>query len=252
MAPGVADIDWGAPWLSPWRAVGEPIAQAIAGGRAACDALNAAASAPVRFVPHTELPVDVPYEKFIFDSKQCPTREGIHDFFNAICWISLPQTKLRLNALQAAEIAATGVQGVRGAVRDAITLFDENAALLDAPPPLWEALLAKDWPRLFIALRPLWAQARLVVVGHAALEKLVSPRKQHAVHVYRSQFAIDSIASLDQQMAATLSPSVLVGKPFAPLPVLGVPGWWAANADPAFYDDTTVFRPPRDRVAQPL
>lgn len=245
MAPGVADIDWGAPWLSPWRAVGEPIAQAIAGGRAACDALNAAASAPVRFVPHTELPVDVPYEKFIFDSKQCPTREGLHDFLNAICWLSLPQTKLRLNALQAAEIAATGVQGVRGAVRDAITLFDENAALLDAPPPLWEALLAKDWPRLFIALRPLWAQARLVVFGHAALEKLVSPRKQLVVHVYRSQFAMESMASLDAQVAATLTAQRLAAKPFSPLPVLGVPGWWPANADAAFYDDATVFRPAR-------
>lgn len=252
MAHGVADIDWRAPWLTPWRSVGEPIAQAIAGGQAACDALNAAATAPVYFVPHTELPADEPYESFIFNSKQCPTREGVHDFFNAICWISFPLTKQRLNALQAAEIAAAGVQGVRGVVRDAITLLDENAALLDAPPPLWEALVAKDWHRLFVTLRPLWARARLVVLGHAALEKLVSPRKQHAVHVYRSQFAIDSIASLDRQMAATLSPSVLAGKPFAPLPVLGVPGWWVANADPAFYDDTTVFRPPRDRVGQPL
>lgn len=252
MAQGVADIDWSAPWFSPWRAVGEPIAKAISGGRAACDALNAVATAPVHFVPHIELPVGEPYERFIFNSKQCPTREGLHDFFNAICWISFPQTKQRLNALQAAEIAAAGVQGVRGVVRDAITLLDENAALLDAPSPLWEALVAKDWHRLFVTLRPLWARARLVVFGHAALEKLVSPRKQHAVHVYRSQFAIDSIVSLDRQMAAALSRPVLAGKPFAPLPVLGVPGWWAANADPAFYDDAAVFRPPRDRTGQPL
>lgn len=245
MAPGVADIDWRAPWLAPWRAVGEPAANAIAAGQTAWEALNAAALAPVRFVPHAALPADVPYEKFVFDSKQCPTREGLHDFLNAICWISLPQTKLRLNALQAAEIAATGVQGVRGAVRDAITLFDENAALLDAPPPLWEALLAKDWQRLFIALRPLWAQARLVVFGHAALEKLVSPRKQLVAHVYRSQFAMESMASLDAQVAATLTAQGLAAKPFAPLPVLGVPGWWPANADAAFYDDATVFRPAR-------
>jgi cytochrome P450 len=27
--------------------------------------------------------------------------------------------------------------------------------------------------------------------------------------------------------------------------VLGVPGWWAANASPDFYDDTNVFRPGR-------
>ncbi len=252
MAPGVTDIDWRTPWLAPWRAVGEPVAQAIAAGQTTCEALNAATSAPVRFVPHAALPLNESYEEFIFNSKQCPTREGIHDFLNAICWISFPRTKQQLNALQAAEIAAAGVQGVRGAVRDAITLFDENAALLDAPPPLWEALLAKDWQRLFIELRPLWAQARLVVFGHAALEKLVLPRKQLVAHVYRSQFAIKSMASLDAQVAATLTAQRLAAKPFAPLPVLGVPGWWPANADTAFYDDVTVFRPARDRTARVL
>nr|WP_265343094.1 MULTISPECIES: DUF3025 domain-containing protein [Burkholderia] len=29
---------------------------------------------------------------------------------------------------------------------------------------------------------------------------------------------------------------------FAPLPVLGVPGWCDANAEAAFYDDPAVFR----------
>jgi len=33
-----------------------------------------------------------------------------------------------------------------------------------------------------------------------------------------------------------------VGRPFVPLPVLGVPGWWPANDDLAFYDDPAVFR----------
>ena len=28
-----------------------------------------------------------------------------------------------------------------------------------------------------------------------------------------------------------------------PLPVLGIPGWWPANTDAAFYQDSTVFRP---------
>ena len=37
----------------------------------------------------------------------------------------------------------------------------------------------------------------------------------------------------------------LVPKPFAPLPLLGVPGWWPANEAPGFYDDAQVFRPLR-------
>ncbi|MFN7122209.1 MAG: DUF3025 domain-containing protein, partial [Hydrogenophaga sp.] len=38
-------------------------------------------------------------------------------------------------------------------------------------------------------------------------------------------------------------------KPFTPLPVLGVPGWWPANEDAGFYADASVFRAPRQPVA---
>jgi len=37
----------------------------------------------------------------------------------------------------------------------------------------------------------------------------------------------------------------LSAKDFLPLPVLGVPDWWAANEDPNFYNDAAVFRIPR-------
>jgi hypothetical protein len=30
------------------------------------------------------LPAGEAYESYIFNSKQCPTREGLHDFFNGI------------------------------------------------------------------------------------------------------------------------------------------------------------------------
>ena len=50
---------------------------------------------------------------------------------------------------------------------------------------------------------------------------------------------------IDTWLAQDLSAAKLATKPFSPLPVLGVPGWWAANADPAFYDDAEVFRPRR-------
>jgi len=35
------------------------------------------------------------------------------------------------------------------------------------------------------------------------------------------------------------------GRDLAPLPVLGVPGWWAENNRGEFYDDTGYFRPGR-------
>ena len=164
---------------------------------------------------------------------------------NGLVWLHFPQTKTRLNQLQAAAIAAQGIQPVRGPLRDALTVFDENAAFLVAPPPLWDALEARDWWRLFVELRPLWADAQLVLFGHALLEKLVYARKPVVAHIYRAQVAINSVVNVDATIAADLCANRLAAKPFIPMPVLGVPGWWAPNTDFSFYDDPSVFRPRR-------
>jgi hypothetical protein len=238
-------IDWTAPWLAPYRGIGQPLARQVIDGRSCSDVLNARAAVPVRFVRQTELSEGMAYEQFIFETHCVPTREGLHDFFNGLCWIHLPQTKTRLNQLQAAQIAADGVREVRGPVRDAITVFDENAAFLRAPDVLWQALAAKDWARLFGELRPLWDQSWLLLFGHALLEKLVQPRKAITAHVYRVHPATDTLADLDAWLAQRLSAQELAAKPFAHLPVLGVPHWWPANEDPAFYEDLQVFRPLR-------
>lgn len=243
MAYGLDSIDWHAPWLAPYRAVGAPLSQQVQAGRSCAEVLDDA-GAPVRFVPQAELPAGLAYEQFIFEQQRVPTRDGLHDFFNGLVWLRFPGAKRRLNQLQAAQIAADGVLPVRGPVRDAITVFDENAALLQAPDALWDALAARDWPQLFITLRPLWAQARLTLFGHALLEKLVQPRKAITAHVYRVPLDLATDA-LDAWLAQDLQASRLAGKPFVPLPVLGVPGWWSPNNDPAFYADAQVFRPPR-------
>ena len=60
-----------------------------------------------------------------------------------------------------------------------------------------------------------------------------------------AQAATNSIADLDRWMAADLSAEKIASKPFAHLPVLGVPGWWPANTVAGFYDDASVFRLPR-------
>jgi hypothetical protein len=238
MAPGV---DWTAPWSGAWRAVGEPVVQQLAAGRPLLDALNGQGGA-VRFVPSSELPAGTPYERYVFERHACPTRENLHDFLNALCWLGLPLAKRRLNELQAREIAGAGVGAVRGPVRDAITVFDENGALLHAPPALWQALLARDWRRLFVDLRPLWSEARLTIVGHALLEQLTRPRKNLTAHVLALPAPGGALPALDAWLAAQLAPALLAGKPFTPLPVLGVPGWCAENQNFSFYDDSFVFR----------
>ena len=239
----VTPVDWSAPWFEPLRSIGEPIWQRSLAGLPLHESLNRAATAPVRFIPQSAAPSDVPYERYVFESGCCPTRDNLHDFFNGLAWHAFPLSKRRLNELQAGQIAALGPGAARGPVRDAITVFDENGALLAAPPALWEALRAREWRRLFVDLRPLWREARLCIFGHALLEQLANPRKGLTAHVWRADAALDSGAAADAWLAARCVPEVLAGKPFTPLPVLGIPGWWPGNENFSFYDDSLVFRP---------
>ena len=250
MAHGLEAIDWDAPWLAPWRDPGEAIARSVAAGLSVADALNAVQRAPKRFIPQAELSAGTAYEQHIFDTGRVPTRDGLHDFFNGLAWMHFPCTKRRLNTLQAGQIANTGIQPVRGPARDALTLFDENVALLQAPDALWEALAAKDWQTLFVTLRPLWAESNLILFGHALTEKLVAPRKPITAHVFRVMEPSRGLGDIDAWLAAEISAEQLATKPFAHLPVLGVPGWWAENEAPGFYTDRSVFRAPRSESRQ--
>ena len=233
-------IDWQAPWLQGW-------APLVSSAPTVCGALEAArpATHPVRFVPQSTLPAGVAYEQFIFDTGGVPTRDNLHDFFNGLVWLRFPRTKQRLNQLHAQALAAQGVGATRGPLRDAATLLDENGALLLAPEPLWQALAARQWQRLFVELRPLWQQAQCILFGHALLEQLIQPRKPLTAHVYQARTAMKPGADIDAWLAHDLDAAHLARKPFTPLPVLGIPGWCADNANYSFYDDSFVFRSAR-------
>ena len=247
----IATVDWGQPWLTHLKASGEQVTQALASGLPLHLALGTVHSDGVRFVPQQQLPEGEAYERFIFNTGQCPTRDNLHDFFNGLCWLQFPRTKRALNRLQAEAIARDGIGSVRGAVRDAVTVFDENGAVLLAPRAIWDALLARDWRRLFVELRSDWDHATLLVFGHALLEGLADPRKELTAHIWRPEVAAPSVAvvpdvaDMDAWLAAQCSPGFLATKPFTPLPVLGVPGWWPGNTNFSFYDDSHVFRPRR-------
>ena len=234
----LAAIDWRAPWFAPFRELGVALARRIGSGASVAQALNAQAGESThRFVAAVEQG-DEAYESFVARTMCVPTRENLHDFFNGLVWLRYPALKRRVNLAHAREIAQHAVAATRGALRDRLTLFDENGALLDAPPELLRALHQRDWHELFIGQRPLWRQARLTIVGHSLLEKLVQPRKAITAHVWLGSAEPGS---------KLLDPA---SRPFAPLPVLGVPGWWPGNEDPSFYDDAAVFRPagnPRSR-----
>ena len=245
-AAGLADA--ASPWLAPYREAAQRIAACVRPNTPLADTLNAALSlqpavrlqsGPLRFVPQAALPVDEAYEAFIARSACVPTRDNLHDLFNGLVWLRFPLLKRRLNELQAQQLRQAGVSATRGAVRDALTLFDENAALWQAPAVLVTALKQRDWRALFITHRAAWRQARLTLFGHALMEKLTQPRKAITAHVW----VVPEAADVQAHLVDTLTPERLAGKPHFSLPVLGVPGWWAANEMASYYEDTQVFRP---------
>jgi hypothetical protein len=212
--------------------------------------ITTATGYPLQFVDAGDAPAGSAYEAHIAATGRVPTRLDAHDLLNALVWLALPRFKARLNALQAAAISRDGVGASRGALRDAATLLDENGVLLvtdDADMAL--QLRERRWHELFISRRQRWSAVRVLVCGHALMAKLAAPYKAITGHALLVALpAATAVSEVDARLAAGLdeglNPSVLM-----PLPVLGIPGWCAANADPAFYDDGAVFRAARGASA---
>jgi len=261
---GLGSIDWAHPAFAPLASVGAPIAQAVVHGAGLRDALNAhpltqvihtSGGHALHFVPQDALPAGEAYEAHIAATGAVPTRDNLHDFFNALIWLHWPCAKAALNARQARAIARDGIGAARGTVRDAATLFDENALIfLHTDDAIEHSLAGFDWQSLFVRGRAAWGAACSVLpFGHALLEKLVSPYKSITAHAWpvRAVALSTDRASLDGALADTLRNAELTPRDFRPLPVMGIPGWCDANQDTDFYLDMAVFRPGRRAATKP-
>lgn len=213
---------------------------------------------PLQFIPQDQLPEGTAYEAHISASGKVPTRENLHDFFNALVWLTFPKIKRQLNALQSAQIATLGIGKSRGPARDAATIFDENAAILVVEDSAQgRTLLANlgqhQWQAAFVEQAALFgSRAEVWSFGHALMEKLVKPYKAITAHTWivwadANFFTLEwdvKRAWLDSQIAEKLLTHDLTTADYTPLPVLGIPGWWPGQ-DAAFYADTSVFRAKR-------
>ncbi|MGP5314953.1 DUF3025 domain-containing protein [Psychrobacter faecalis] len=223
----------------------------------------------LRFVSQNALPEGEAYESFIGTTGNIPTRDNLHDLFNGSIWLTFPKTKALLNYYHMLEINQQGIGASRGRVRDTITVFDENGAILvTADASIGKALVDFDWQASLVAPRDKWdkpkqsnnhSQAAVYIFGHALLEKLLQPRKALCAHsivinVTQDFFALslsERISHLDKRaadyMEALLSHLDVTPRKLSPLPILGVPHYWAENANSSFYDDSQVFRSGRRR-----
>lgn len=220
--------------------------------------LRNAAGQPLAFDPQTVPCGQRDYEAQILATGCVPTRmANWHDFLNALVWLTFPRLKATLNAIQCEALAQRGPE--RGARSDAATVFDESGAVLIGPDAeLAERLQNHDWKGAFIEQRGLWRRNRLLIVGHAVLEKALAPYPgMIAKTLYLPWSALEGPletppAKLDETLADYWQGgSVQCPADLFAIPVLGVPGMNPDNANPAYYDNRAVFRPKRETPTKP-
>lgn len=198
------------------------------------------------------------YEQRIAASGMVATRAGNwHDLFNALAWVRFSRIKSALNARHLDGMGHSA-GGRRGALRDALTLFDECGALIISDSDaLLGTLAAKDWHGAFWIMRDTWEKRCAVfVTGHALLEKFLEPYRSMTANALLLRVGADDlgqsreklIRATDLLLAELIRDGACLNAPadLAPLPLAGIPQWWTEHEqDEAFYRDPAVFRPPR-------
>ncbi len=213
-----------------------------------------ASGRPLRLVPAGG---KAPYELRVYESAELECRErNWHDLFNVLVWLVFPRAKAALNARHHAAWTADAGAG-RGAVRDALTLFDESGLLvLSAQPELLQLIRDFRWKPLFWERRDaVISDMRFLPFGHALCEKMLSPYRGMTGHALLLEVdaamltlpMTELLRRVDAQLADRLAdPQALQNtRNLAPVPVLGVPGWCGDNVRAEYYDDTGYFRPGR-------
>ena len=228
-------------------------------------------SLAISFVDNAELTNDGrDYEEFIFATGKVPTRtDNWHDLFGALIWCLYPNSKMALNRRHQQEIALHG-KTQRSPVRHRLTLLDECGVLLcysaDAAP-IVEQLKNHQWQQAMFTERDSWLSStsgpslsglRLepMIFGHAIYEMATRPYLGLTAKLWPmlvpEQFhewsLLQRIAFIDEQLSVQISNNSLAEfqQQLTPLPLLGVPGWYAENCQQAFYLNTNYFRPKRD------
>jgi hypothetical protein len=119
-----------------------------------------------------------------------------------------------------------------------------------------ELLRGFRWRALFADQRQAVRQAMdFTIFGHALYERALSMHygatgKGILLEVDENYFSLGweaKLAFLDARLEALIGDPALEPDTrfLQPVPIKGIPGWDAANEDPAYYDDVAQFRPGR-------
>jgi Protein of unknown function (DUF3025) len=232
-----------------------------AGGRLPdrCALEQAAAESPLalpdgrrlQFVAATGRTSALTYENRIAGCGEIALREdSVHDQFNALAWLALPQTKAALNAVHVRQAEAPTANR-RDRRRDAATLLDESGLLLACDAPELVALLrARQWRALFAERRAeVAAHMRPIAIGHGICARLACGRPHRGItaRALVLDLPVDlrnvCLAPFDAMAAAFVRRGDFAPEWLLPLPIAALPGWDCEGLDAKLFDDLSVFRP---------
>lgn len=184
-----------------------------------------------------------------------------HDLFNLLVWAAFPKAKSALNARHYHALLEQRARGElnRGPAQDALTLFDEGGIVVAASDAsLLRDLRGFEWKRLFWHRRDEVRRGMgWYLFGHAIYEKALAPFD--GITARGVLLEVDSgfsglplpaqIDALDARLAGEIADPgrFRETRELAPVPILGIPGWWPHNEHEAYYDNINYFR--RSRAA---
>jgi Protein of unknown function (DUF3025) len=183
-----------------------------------------------------------------------------HDLFNALVWLTFPNTKAVINARHYRVLTGNTelpTNAGRGAVRDVNTLLDESGVIVVYADTELDALLRDfKWKELFWQRRgQVRTEMGFYLFGHGLCEKALQPYvgitgQGLLLAVEQAFFSwplAQQVTHLDSLIAdyLALPEHCRSTRDLSPVPLLGVPGWVADNDCEAYYDNTAYFRPGR-------
>lgn len=239
-------MDFSHPAFNPYRPLLASLPQHRLPNAAELTSLAQEAGRTLRFVATTSPLSACDYERSILETGTIYTRpDNLHDFMNALVWLTFPQTKAGLNRIHCLTLADNPAEAKqRGRLRDAVTLLDESGLMVFTDDVEFLPLLGgRRWREVFIQRRQnLVSHSQFLLIGHALLEKLLDPYLSITAKCLVMLARPKSLAEADQNGAAALE-SIDTPRRLPPLPVAGIPGWHPHNQLAAFYDNTAIFRP---------
>ena len=86
---------------------------------------------------------------------------------------------------------------------------------------------------------------KFVLFGHSLYEKALRPYIGFTGKglVVRMEAGVGALDALLAERLEHGEP--ITSRSLTPVPLLGVPGWWAENENPEFYGNIAYFRPPK-------